>query len=442
MHIKFTKHGSGSTVKAVRYLLQKQDSKGEVRKRIEILEGIPELFASTCDSLPYSRHYASAVLTWDSADFPTDSQIFETFQNFKEVALGGVNAPVLAIRHDDHLHVLIGRVDLDSGKSFNPAPPGWQTRFDPLRDMLNYKYDWSRPDDPMRQRMTHLQLPEKMDRKNVKQQISDWLEVFVDNGFVKNRDDVLTELKKMGEITRVGCDYVSIRLPDFEKPIRLKGRFFEESFKADDLFLTPAPYRCGVFSEEERWEKYESAKADFEKVLQNVRAYNEKRYPKVEVLGDLDLPIPKPRKFESFKPVKTEAPTPTFVPVQHQSYDVFVVSVSVSVTVSHYPVLSEDDWKKLGYFPENFEAGPPSIYQDKYVKMTDFGDKLSFSPDSNMVGAGARAIAGAIAKGWNDVEVTGSDAFIKAVFQAAKDQNFVGKINGVEVGLLLGLELQ
>jgi hypothetical protein len=130
--------------------LQKRDSKGEIRNRIEILEGTPELFSATCDSLPFSKHYASAVITWDSADEPTDSQIFETFEKFKEVALGGVNAPVLAIRHDDHLHVLVGRVDLDSGKSFNAAPPGWQKRFDPLRDMLNYKHDWSRPDDPWR----------------------------------------------------------------------------------------------------------------------------------------------------------------------------------------------------------------------------------------------------------------------------------------------------
>lgn len=441
MHIKFTKHGAGSTVKAVRYLLQKQDSKGEVRKQIDILEGIPELFASTCDSLPFSKHYASSVLTWDSADSPTDSQIFETFEKFKEVALGGVNAPILAIRHDDHLHVLVGRVDLDSGKSFNPAPPGWQTRFDPLRDMLNYKYDWSRPDDPLRQRMAHLQLPEKLDRKNAKQQIADWLEGLVDGGVVQNRLDVLTKLKDMGEITRVGKDYVSIRLPDFEKPIRLKGRFFEESFNSESLLMAPSDFRCGVFSEDERVERYELAKSEFQKVLKNVRAYNEKRYPKVEVLGDLDLPvpIPKPRKVESFKPAKTEAPTPTFVPVQ-PFYDVFVVSVTV--TVSHYPVLSADDWKKIGYYAESFEAGPPSIYQDKYVKMTDFGDKLSFSPDSNPIGAGSRAVAGAIFKGWESVEVTGSREFVESVFQAAKDQNFVGFINGVRFGMSHDLELE
>lgn len=103
------------------------------------------------------------------------------------------------------------------------------------------------------------------------------------------------------------------------------------------------------------------------------------------------------------------------------------------VTVSH-SVLSIQDWKNLGYYPSSFESGPPSIYVDDWVKMTDYGDRLSFSPDSNMVGAGARAIAGAIAKGWESVEVTGSQEFVQAVFQAAKDQGFVGFINGVRFG--------
>jgi hypothetical protein len=74
--------------------------------------------------------------------------------------------------------------------------------------------------------------------------------------------------------------------------------------------------------------------------------------------------------------------------------------------------------------------------------MTDYGNKLSFSPDSNPVGAGSRAIAGAKAKGWESVEVTGSDEFIQAAFQAAKDQGFVGLINGVQFGMSHDLELE
>ena len=33
-----------------------------------------------------------------------------------------------------HVHVLAARCDLETGRSLNIAPPGWQQTFDPLRD--------------------------------------------------------------------------------------------------------------------------------------------------------------------------------------------------------------------------------------------------------------------------------------------------------------------
>ena len=44
-----------------------------------------------------------------------------------------------------HVHVLAARCDLETGKSLNIAPPGWQKTFDALRDSLNYEHGWSRP---------------------------------------------------------------------------------------------------------------------------------------------------------------------------------------------------------------------------------------------------------------------------------------------------------
>ena len=47
-----------------------------------------------------------------------------------------------------HVHVLAARCDLETGRSLNIAPPGWQKTFDPLRDAFNAEESWSRPDDP------------------------------------------------------------------------------------------------------------------------------------------------------------------------------------------------------------------------------------------------------------------------------------------------------
>ena len=43
----------------------------------------------------------------------------------------------------EHVHVLAARCDLETGRSLNIAPPGWQKAFGPLR----------RPDDPARARV-------------------------------------------------------------------------------------------------------------------------------------------------------------------------------------------------------------------------------------------------------------------------------------------------
>ena len=51
-----------------------------------------------------------------------------------------------------HVHVLTAQCDLETGKSLNIVPPGWQKTFDPLRDAFNHEHGWSRPDDPARAR--------------------------------------------------------------------------------------------------------------------------------------------------------------------------------------------------------------------------------------------------------------------------------------------------
>ena len=51
-----------------------------------------------------------------------------------------------------HVHILAAQCDLETGRSLNIAPPGWQKTFDPLCDAFNHEHDWSCPDDPARAR--------------------------------------------------------------------------------------------------------------------------------------------------------------------------------------------------------------------------------------------------------------------------------------------------
>ena len=45
------------------------------------------------------------------------------------------------------------RCDLETGKSLNIAPPGWEQTYGPLVETCNVEHAWSRPDDPARARV-------------------------------------------------------------------------------------------------------------------------------------------------------------------------------------------------------------------------------------------------------------------------------------------------
>lgn len=116
--------------------------------------------------------------------------------------------------------------------------------------------------------------------------------------------------------------------------------------------------------------------------------------------------------------------------VQYQS--VYVIKCYNSPAL----LLTQEDWKKASYPPEEFkyisEPPPPHTYvKDKYAEFLDYGDRLIFSSTSDVVGAASRAVAAAKLKGWEGMTIEGSDAFKDAVFTAAREQGFDGAINGV-----------
>ena len=141
MHLKFLARGAGSTAAAVRYLLGERDHSGQPRAGVEVLRGNPDDVAAVADSLEFEHKYTSGVLAWAPADQPTDEQIGQVLDEFEQLAWAGLErdryawAAVLHRERDGgaHVHVLAARCDLETGRSLNIAPPGWQKTFDPLR---------------------------------------------------------------------------------------------------------------------------------------------------------------------------------------------------------------------------------------------------------------------------------------------------------------------
>ena len=155
MMFKFHKTGASAAATAD-YLEDEKDHKGRERAGVEVLRGDPQLVGQVADSLTFQYRYTSAVIAWAPEDKPTGEEINDVLDDFEHLAWAGLEPDRYAwsaVRHDEpeggvHVHILAARVDLETGKSLNIAPPGWQKDFYSWRNYHNLKHNWARPDDP------------------------------------------------------------------------------------------------------------------------------------------------------------------------------------------------------------------------------------------------------------------------------------------------------
>ena len=244
--------GTGST--AAEYFESEKDHMGQDRAGVQVLRGDPELVARVADSLEFKNKYTSGVLAWTKEDNPSPEEIDKTLDSFEALAWAGLEKDRYAwsaIRHDEpdgkvHVHIFAARVDLDTGKSLNIAPPGWQETFFPWVSVMNTEHDWDRPDDPERRKdagLSHAEEKINASRRksglapldNPKEELTELLhlEIMEGNEDVQDRKGVIAYLQDFGEITRTGKNYISIKPPNADKAIRLRGPIYDEQFNAE-----------------------------------------------------------------------------------------------------------------------------------------------------------------------------------------------------------------
>ena len=158
MHVKCLRRGTGSARAAADYLVGERDAAGHEREGVEVLRGNPDMVAAVADSLDFEHKY-NVGRNRLGAGGPADRRADRIGRRrVRENGLGGIGAgPLLVDRgrapragRRVHVHIIAAQCDLETGRSLNIAPPGWQKTFDPLRDAFNHEHGWSRPDDPAR----------------------------------------------------------------------------------------------------------------------------------------------------------------------------------------------------------------------------------------------------------------------------------------------------
>ena len=257
VHIKFLNHGKGSAAHASAYVLDKFDHLGNVRAGVDVLRGDATTFNAICDSSPHLWKYTSGVIAWSKEDSPTDEQIKEVLDEFEKHAFSGLDPSqyhLFAVLHTDddgskHIHVLAPRLDIQSGKSLNIAPPRHEKHFDSLRDYFNTKYQWSRPDDLLLMKTTQEpnyvaklnaqakniftgQDLEALTKKQFGKLVDNYVQTFLRTLTVKNRADIVQCIEQLEGIASVkqSKEYLTATLKSGKRH-RLRGDFYHEQFE-------------------------------------------------------------------------------------------------------------------------------------------------------------------------------------------------------------------
>lgn len=306
MYIKIFAHGKGDASSAASYVMDDVDHLNIVRADVQVLRGDPQTFTAIAQSIQNEWKYTSGAICWSVEDNPTDDDINEVLDAFERHAFAGLQPHqyhFTAVLHQEddgskHVHFLVPRVELDTGKALNIAPPGHANYFDPLRDYFNYKKGWSRPDDETLKRDTqtpdhdHFQnisaikaglVGKKAD--DIREVVGEYLEQRIKFGHIQNRQSVLDALSEIGKITRINDKFISFKLDGAKKAVRLKGAFYESEFSVESYIenRTRKENDAGAsngnrFISEEHKQRAEELRTTIAKLAEKRSAYNEHRY--------------------------------------------------------------------------------------------------------------------------------------------------------------------
>ncbi len=263
-----------------------------------ILKGDPAMMRRQIDVVPFQWKYSSGALSFAKEDDPTDDQIAELMEEFEELAFAGLpmsSRSIFCVLHEEDgrkdLHFILPRQEVHSGKSFNAFPPGWEKKFDHMRDKFNFKYGWARPDDPLRARAWQpgvnalIQADAKRKGKDVPPadgaKITDHLANMALDGKLQNRADIVRELTSLGyELPRQGKEYLTALEPKSGKRTRLKGTLYHESFHGPTWIKEQIAAVKRERNPVKTPDSVKAAEADaaLRKAIEKTAAYNQNRY--------------------------------------------------------------------------------------------------------------------------------------------------------------------
>ena len=217
MMIRLFKHGDGSGLAVVRYLLDEEVAAYDAnRKRIsgktevrtvppEIIRGDPDQTIALIDSNHRKWRYVSGVIAFAAEDQPSQDELAAVMDDFERTAFAGLETDqyhCLWVKHvhkgNVELHFVVPRIELYEGAAFNPAPPRSESYFNAFRDYWNTARGWVKPDDPNRRR-TLRHVFENDNRSQIRDAIRAHVISKIELRQIRDHSDVLAALRELEE---------------------------------------------------------------------------------------------------------------------------------------------------------------------------------------------------------------------------------------------------
>ena len=232
---KRTNGGKGGSPKAsMDYLLNKPE--GEFR----VLQGHPELSVRLAEVMESANPYSVGCLSFEEADIPEKDKK-AIMHKFEESFLAGLDAEqynICWIEHTDkgrlELNFFVPNIELSTGKRLNLYYDRADRHLaESFKKAINLEYGLTSPDDPQKRQAVSIDKSLPKNTKDAVASLNGIIEHEFTKGTIRNRQDVIACFETHGfEISRQNEHYLSIRNEN-GRNIRLKGVFYEQTFRAD-----------------------------------------------------------------------------------------------------------------------------------------------------------------------------------------------------------------
>jgi len=294
MIVKFLPTKNGGGLGSVNYLLNERQEQGTAR----VLKGSEAQVRALIAQMPYKQKTCFGVLSFsEQANSISDEIKQDIIKDLERALLGDYmkdRVAVLWVEHSDkhgrlELNFLIPKIDLITGKSFNPYfAKRDQFNIDLWKRTINDEYGFTSPNDPTKQQNI------RIDKKDLAHydtiaQLDKTLKELVAQGAIKSRAHMIELLEASGyKVTRQNESGISIVLPNQKRPNRMRGGIYDGRFTDIDKLSELSE------SESKRIRKYvdrdtqEECRYNRERINENIRRRdqrNKKRY-KEATLGD------------------------------------------------------------------------------------------------------------------------------------------------------------